>query len=296
MKTSIEKKLRRLHLPDDLHLPDVLKTDLIAPLHRRRKGSAAVVAGGVVVGGAAAVAAYAFFVRPWHLRWGTTAEEASKALPGDDLVAAPQVNVTRARTIAAPPEQVWPWLVQLGQDRGGFYSYDWLENVIGADIHNADRIVPAFQQLAVGDSVRLASQARYGDDAVMKVAWIEPNRVLVLRAPQGALVGGRPFDFTWTFVLEPLGDGRTRLLVRSRYAYGPGLRAGLANRVFLEPIHFVMERRMLLGIQARAEAAREVTVQAEEQQEPAALAAEPVREHNGHTRRGRKTAPPEIEA
>ena len=110
----------------------------------------AVVTGGV---GVAATAAWWKVFTPWQRNWGATEEEVAMSLPGDELTPPPVEQNTRAITIAAPPEQVWPWLVQMGADRGGFYSYAWLENLFGLKIHNADRIVDDWQQLAVGDWV-----------------------------------------------------------------------------------------------------------------------------------------------
>jgi len=105
-----------------------------------------------------AVVGYAFALRPWMLRWGTTREEAGRALPGDELVARPRYQQTHAVTIQAPPARVWPWLAQLGQGRGGLYSYDWLENRFGCDLRSADRIRPEWQRLEAGDTVRLVPE------------------------------------------------------------------------------------------------------------------------------------------
>src|SRR5829696_8726318 len=99
--------------------------------------------------------AYAFVIRPWHLRWGATGEEVDKPLPGDDLVPEPGIESTRAITVEAPAGKVWPWLAQVGQDRGGFYSYEWLENLAGAQMHNADRVHPEWQHRDVGEIVFL---------------------------------------------------------------------------------------------------------------------------------------------
>jgi hypothetical protein len=137
---------------------------------------------------------------------------------------------------------VWPWLAQIGQDRAGFYSYTWLENVVLAGMRNADRIHPEWQQLRAGDSVRLASRAVYGDLPLVPVAAVVPNEHLVL-AGWGA------------FVLRAIDDTTTRLIVRSHAQGGSGpLRRAFDFLVF-EPAHFVMERGMLLGIKRRAERA-----------------------------------------
>ena len=197
----------------------------------------------------AAFAAYLSAIRPWLLHWGAAVPRAS--FPGDDLVARPRYVATRGVTIAAPPAAIWPWLVQIGQGRGGFYSYDWLENLVGCDIHSADRILPAFQRLAVGDRVRLEPEGRFD----LTVAAVEPERALVLRTPgnpEENLAASVPFA-SWAFILEPINGRTTRLIARWRADYAPSLAGRLANHYLLEPIHFIMERKMLLGIKARAE-------------------------------------------
>ena len=107
----------------------------------------------------AITALYAFVVRPWHLRWGATDAEVDMTLPCDELVEQPKLNATHAITINAPASKIWPWLVQMGQTRGGFYSYDWLENLVGCHMHNADRIHAEWQELQVGDEVWLHPKA-----------------------------------------------------------------------------------------------------------------------------------------
>jgi hypothetical protein len=178
------------------------------------------------------------------LRWGATDEEIAASQPGDDLISDAKVTATRAITIRHSPDVVWPWIAQLGQGRGGFYSYDSLENLFGLDIHSADRLVPEWQQLEVGDEVRLAAKAG------LTAAIVEPGRALVL---QGSLPISRkpPLDSTWAFILDKQPDGTTRLLSRERYSY----RRWWAPFV-VEPtqmISFVMSRKMLLGIRDRAE-------------------------------------------
>lgn len=200
--------------------------------------------------GGAALAGYILAFRPWHLAWGATGAEVRRRLPGDGWAPAPRQTATRAITIQAPPAEVWPWLVQLGQGRGGFYSYDWLENLIGCDIHNADRILPEHQDLAVGDKVRLGPEGY----PFYTVAQIEPERALVLRAGDPA-TNSAPINETWLFFLEATGDRATRLIVRNRRDYEPSLGNFLVWQVFTEPVHFIMERKMLLGLKQRAEAA-----------------------------------------
>ncbi len=198
------------------------------------------------------LAAYLLALRPWHLKWGASEDEVSQPLPGDDLIPEPQTESTRAITINAPATTVWPWLVQIGQGRGGFYSYDWLENLFGLNIHSANRIIPQWQALNIDDIVRLTPEG-----AEMSVATIEPNRALVLRAidpsTKRPVDRDKPtyWDFTWAFVLHELDERSTRLVVRARGDYKPASLTVLG--FLLEPIQFVMERKMLLGIKQRAE-------------------------------------------
>ncbi len=201
---------------------------------------------------------YHLVIRPWHRRWGTTDGKAESPLPGDDLLPDATNQVTHAIEIDASAEAVWPWLAQLGQNRGGFYSYDWLENAVGADIHNADRIVPEYQDLSEGDVVRLAPEdySVNSPESAPEVALLESERALVLRPP------GESPAWTWAFVLESVDEETTRLLARMRsnprrstigpFASVPPLQR-VANYLFWEPAHFVMERGMLRGIKRRAE-------------------------------------------
>lgn len=184
---------------------------------------------------------------------GASPAEVRAAMPGDDLVPRPRLQSTRARTIRAPAAAVWPWIVQIGQGRGGFYSHQWLENLVGCDIHNADRIVPELQQLQVGDVIRLT---RRSDAPSMAVARIAPERSLVLRALAGGAPEGppRPVDATWAFVLRPVGASATRLVVRNRWTY-EGAAAGAAWHV-VRLVSLPMEHRMLAGVARRAERAR----------------------------------------
>lgn len=198
------------------------------------------------LGGAAALAAYALFVRPWHLRWGATQEELKMSLPGDGLVENPKLNATHALTINAPVTDVWPWLVQVGQNRGGFYSYTWLENLVGCEMRNADQIVPEWQELKVGDEVWLHPKA-----PPLKVLAIEPERAIVL-------------ENSWTFFLRSIDERTTRLIIRGRGEFNPHLKNALLNfilwRGVFEPAHFIMERKMMLGIKQRAEASTTIAI------------------------------------
>lgn len=192
---------------------------------------------------AGVVGLYRWVVQPRMYNWGATAEEVAAVLPGDDLVEPGSPRTTRAVTIAAPPEAVWPWLAQVGEDRGGFYSYDWLERVAGARIHNAETVHPEWQEVSVGDTVWLAR--RYGRNASQVVAAVAPNSHLVLMSPadfERVQRGERAFG-AWAFCLRPHAGG-TRLLAR-----GTGGSVGITG---FDIPHFVMERGMLRGIRQRA--------------------------------------------
>jgi len=183
-------------------------------------------------------AIYFLVIIPWMANWGSTTAEQQMTLPGDDLIPHNGEQSTLAVTIHAPAEGVWQWLVQVGQDRAGFYTYTWLENLVGADIHNTDEIRPEWQQMAVGDSWRLVP-ADYlggvGKDAAAKVLIVEPGRVLVTQ-----IFGAH--------VLVPVDENTTRLIVR-----GESSPSNLLITMLWKPIVFTLERRMLLGIKARTE-------------------------------------------
>lgn len=189
--------------------------------------------------------AYAALARPWHLRWGATDAEVVGALPGDELVADPVSVTTRAVTVMAPPEAIWPWLAQLGQGKGGFYSYELIENLLGCQIDNAEAVVPAWQQVRPGDLVRMAPRADM--PPAFEVAGVEPGRALVLGHREG-LRAAAPWSDSWQFVIVPVDGRSSRLIVRSRSG------ASVAAMSWaLEPGIFVMEQRMLRGIKERAE-------------------------------------------
>jgi hypothetical protein len=196
----------------------------------------------VAAGSAAAIVVASLRAR--SLRWGASDEELNIALPGDELVPDADLTATRAVTVKADAESVWPWIAQLGQGRGGFYSYDFLENLVGLDIHSAERIVSEWQAIEVGDEVK------FHPEGGMIAAVVEPGRALVLR---GGMPGTPPFDFAWAFVVRDQPDGTTRLVVRERYRY---LRWWAP--LLVEPVEFislVMSRRMMRGIKERAERA-----------------------------------------
>ncbi len=203
---------------------------------------------------AAAAGGYATLVRPRMLRWGVTDEEASGTMPGDEIVAEPKYIANHAVTINAPAAAVWPWLAQMGQGRGGLYSYDWLENMLGLRIHSSDQVLPELQRLEPGDKVRLTPED-YIADLHYLVHEVDLGRSLVLVTPGSPAENfkkGLPFG-TWAFVLRRIDNGTTRLVARSRNDFASGLPGLVWNKYGLEPVHFIMERRMLLGIKKRAE-------------------------------------------
>lgn len=182
---------------------------------------------------------------PWYRRWGATPAECDEALPGDELVPDPRLLATRATDIDATPDEVFPWLVQMGHGRAGLYSYEGLENLAGCDIHNADHIVRAWQDLAVGGTVALGPP---GYPALKVVALARPEHLVLFAG--GA--DGEPKN-SWAFVVRPRGAEGARLVVRSRYAYPATAKQWMLWRMITEPMHFAMERKMLLGIRLRAE-------------------------------------------
>lgn len=201
--------------------------------------------GGLAAG--AALLALAALRRLWT--WGATPSERRRALPGDDLIPTPRLVSTRAIRIAAPPRAIWPWLVQIGWQRAGWYSYDALERLVGAAAfvdgrRSARRVVPELQTLSEGDVIRLGPEPM----PAFRVTEIDPARALVLSGAEGA--GG--VGASWAFVLEPHGD-RTRLIARFRLTYPPTL-ANHAIWGASELAHMIMEQKMLRGIRRRAEA------------------------------------------
>lgn len=176
-------------------------------------------------------------IRPLHLRWGATIEEVRQAMPGD----LEHIGWTRAITIEATPEEVWPWLVQWGQGRGGWYSYDWLENLFGFDIHTADRILPEYQNLAVGDPICMSR-----DFCPNHVTVLEPNRWLSWQADDE---NGDPV-WTFTFGLVPEDGSHSRLIVRESFddSFMPP-----AAVFALEIPDVVMELKALNTLRERAE-------------------------------------------
>jgi hypothetical protein len=210
-----------------------------SPRSRRLIAVTAAIVAGVIV-----AVLYVRVQAPREDTWGATAEDLARPLPGDELLPPPYRQIHHAVTIDASPEQVWPWLIQLGRDRAGFYSYQWLENIFLAGIHNREEIRPEWQSRAVGDLVP-AVQPNYlggifGDQLGWRVNLVRPDEALGL-------------ELWGTLALVRLADGRTRLIARQRRGGPEPPVARLPVTFLLDPSHFVMERRMLLRIKELAE-------------------------------------------
>jgi hypothetical protein len=180
---------------------------------------------------------YRGFLRGPILNWGATSAEAGKRLPGDDLLEDADGVATRAITVDAPPGAVWPWIAQMGPSpRGGAYTYDWIENLLGLNMHSVDRVLPEFQHPKVGDGFG------YGPNK-MSFKRVEPEHVLAVQSADG--------NWVWTFVVERKAESKTRLISRNRFRL-PRLRDKI-GMIPMEPASLVMERKMLYGIKQRAE-------------------------------------------
>jgi len=205
---------------------------------------------GVAAGVLTVAGVYWFPIRRWFRSWGTTPDDLARTMPGDALIADPTHTETTAVTIDAPPGDIWPWLVQIGYQRGGLYSYDWLDRLFRfLDRPSATRIVPEFQQLAAGDNIYFGRQE-------LTVSILEPPRALALSYHSYGM------DWVWQFGLFPIDDQRTRLVTRSTERMPRTPLSWLVMQA-MDPAAFVMTRRMLLNLKERAE-----TLQAESRRKP----------------------------
>lgn len=204
-----------------------------------RVGQAAVALVGALASAFAVKSVYRRVLRERVLNWGATEDEAARQLPGDELLEEADIVATRAITIDATAAEIWPWLVQTGPGRAGAYTYDWIENLFGLNMHSADRIVPEWQTLKVGDVLRSGP-----DRPGMRVEILEPERALCNRSEHG--------DWVWTFALVE-ENGSTRLLSRNRIAMRGSSAGQRLGMLMMEPGSLVMERKMLKGIKQRAE-------------------------------------------
>lgn len=198
---------------------------------------------------------FSFLLRGWFRHWGMKLEEARRPLPGDEYVPNPKSEITGGIVIHAPPQKIWPWFVQLGCQRAGWYAYDLLDN---GGVPSAERIIPEHQHLAVGDVIKAVPNGSFG----FPVAAFEPDRFLTLGGTIDTKTGqpGYPsnppeqfFSGDQTFYLQPLGVNATRLIFRMRTDWNPTRMNNFIYRAFLEPISFAMGRKMLLTVKKRVE-------------------------------------------
>lgn len=195
-----------------------------------------------------AMGTYLLFLWPWMRTWGATDLEINATLPGDDIVPDANIRTTKAITINAPPAAIYPWLLQFGVDRGGMYSYDWLENLFGLKVHTADRILPPYQDAQVGDFWRFtpADYLLNPGPGLYVRQLIENQAILLCFGMEDK--PGDPCIYTWQFVLWPQAEGSTRLLLRSNMTIKPEL--PIKTTYYIQ---FLMERKMLLTIRDRVE-------------------------------------------
>lgn len=180
---------------------------------------------------------YFGFYRPWQVRWGATEKEVGRRMPGDEIVAKPTLNATRAVTINAPPDRIWPWLVQMGCKRGGWYSYDLIDNL---GIPSADWIIPEYQHFEIGQIVPMSPNGKMG----MYVKSFEE--------PDWMVWGDKGGDSTWCWGLYPLNPAQTRLVSRIRLRYR-WLSPAIIFSLLLDAGDIIMMRKCMLGIKQRAE-------------------------------------------
>jgi hypothetical protein len=197
-------------------------------------------ASGLLLAGGAALAAYVAWIRKWHLRWGASDEEIARVMPLDEEVPEPTYVTNRAITIGSGPEEIWPWIAQMGElPRGGFYSYLAVERILKMKVDNSERILPEFQDPKVGDALDRAG--------TMLVKAVIPGRMLVLGPPAMP-----DLKATWAIGLYPVGDKTTRLVSRCRARLARSAKGALMFLI-LDPGQFLMERKMLLELKRRAE-------------------------------------------
>jgi len=196
---------------------------------------------GLALAVAGAAVSYRNVARTRCLTWGARELDVTRVMPGDELITHPDIVSTRAISIGAPPAAIWPWLVQMGSGRGGVYTYDWIENLFGLNMHSANEILPQFQDLQEGDVQALGDKGPR-----MRVVTLDPERHLVLFSDDA--------HWVWSFGLYPTDEDQTMLVSRNRIILGDwSAPARLAYQVLMEPGSLIMERKMLLGIKQRAE-------------------------------------------
>jgi len=205
----------------------------------------------------ALVVAFAFVARPLFLNWGATDEEIAQSLPGDEIIPGAVYQQTRAITIDAPADRVWPWLAQLGQDRGGFYSYDLVENLVGCEMPTSDYLRPDKQSWKPGDRLWMYPPRKAGGVGFGTLRTYAPGRALGFATRAVGTPLDAPEDGSWSFILLPIDRQRTRFVVRGRSlrptSPGPPAVARVLDRIVFEPMHYAMERRMMIGLARLAE-------------------------------------------
>jgi hypothetical protein len=194
--------------------------------------------------GSLAASAYAFVIRPWMLRWGSTVEERTRPLPGDDIEADATYVTTRAATINAPAETIWPWLVQMGQDRAGFYTHNWVERLLQSGIPDTSEIRREWQHIEVGNLMR-TNRDIGGKPMGWPVAAVDAGHSLVVTSK--SMPAG-----TYAFVVEPIDRNTSRLIVRDRARWRWS--EWLFVVLLYEPLHAYMETGLITGVRRRAEA------------------------------------------
>ena len=200
----------------------------------------------------AIVGVYHWLIRSRFLTWGSTAEEVERMLPGDEISPSTPFRSTMAISIKASPREIWPWLVQMGWNRGGFYSYNRIETLFRMDLHNADRIHPEWQGLNVGDTIWMGHPSLEKAFPQTRVSTLDPNRALVLGILGPAASEADSPSGAWSFVLDSIDADTTRLIARLQ-VYPPKIGGQLFFYLFIEPAHFIMQRGGLRGVKVRAE-------------------------------------------
>ena len=194
--------------------------------------------------------------RSWAARWGATDAEVARTWPGDGMLVNPAAAATHAITIDAPPQAIWRWLVEVGQDRAGFFSYDWLEQAVGADIHNTFEIRPEWQTRQAGDDLWMAPKRVANGQVRLQFVRVEPYRVMLMVPPadfDAVTHTGKGATAVWAWYLEPLNEKQTRLVMKLQGTKNAPLSVRALSYVLWDNAHFVMERKMLLTLKALAE-------------------------------------------
>jgi hypothetical protein len=197
------------------------------------------------------------FLKPLRDRWGLSAEEAKRTLPGDRIIPEPQSDFTHGVVIDAPPDHVWPWVAQIGKDRGGFYSYEALENLFGLGIYNAETILKQYQHPKKGDIIPFGPK-----NGCPLVICNEGESMVIENSVD--MDNGKPYDpsegqpekflhLSWLWHIEPMDQDRSRFISRNRLNFNPSLKNRIMFSALAEPVVFAMDRKMCLGIKRRAE-------------------------------------------